>query len=105
MTTVFDRELMTAAFAEAARIVKTGTAEERSGSVMPLHPVTALRQTLGLRREEFAARYRIPIDTVEAWERGTAEPDAVGRALLALIEADPEAVGRMLSETTPAAAD
>lgn len=105
MTTVFDRELMAAAFAEAARVVKSGTAEERSGSVLPLHPVTELRQSLGLRREEFAARYRIPLATLEAWERGTAEPDAVAKALLALIEADPEGAARKLAERTPAAAE
>ena len=66
MTSVIDRAEMKAAFAEAAEIVKSGTPVERSGRVLPIGPVTQLRQHLGLSRAEFAERYRIPVDTLVA---------------------------------------
>lgn len=103
--TVIDPAEMAAAFAEAAEVVRSGSPEQRSGRVRPVGPVTALRQSLGLSRKDFAGRYRIPLATLDAWERGTVEPDPVARALLHLIEADPEAVARMLNETTRLAAE
>ena len=81
---------MAAAFARAAEVVKSGVPEERSGRVLPVGSVTELRQRIELSREEFSHRYGIPLDTLQAWERGTAEPDAVAMAFLARIGTDPE---------------
>lgn len=64
-----------------------------------------LRLRLKLSRAEFARRYHIPLELLRGWERGTTEPDAVAMALLHLIEADPEAIARLLAEGTPAAAE
>ena len=88
MTRVIDRKEMTAAFAEAAELARTGTSAERAGRVQPVGTVTALRQRLGLKLHDFAERYHIPIETLRGWERGTIEPDAVATALLRLIAAD-----------------
>ncbi len=104
MTRVIDRKEMTAAFAEAAELARTGTSAERAGRVQPVGTVTALRQRLGLKLHDFAERYHIPIETLRGWERGTIEPDAVATALLRLIAADPEGAAAVLSEA-PAAAE
>lgn len=70
-----------------------------------LHGVIRLR--LGLTLEEFEVRYHIPAATRLAWERGTLEPDAPARALLALIAAAPEGVAAALARlsTLPQAAE
>ena len=34
-----------------------------------------IRRALELTREEFAARYHIPLGTLRDWEQGRAEPD------------------------------
>ena len=65
----------------------------------------SLRHKLGISRAEFAQRYRIPLEVLRGWERGTVEPDAVAKALLQLIEAEPELVAKLLAERTPAAAE
>ena len=53
---------------------------------------TTLRRALGLTREEFAARYRIPLGTLHEWEQGRSEPDQPARAYLTVIAHDPEGV-------------
>jgi putative transcriptional regulator len=58
--------------------------------------VRTLRRALGLSREEFAARYHIPIGTIQDWEQGRTEPDEPMRAYLKVIAHDPEGVFRTL---------
>jgi putative transcriptional regulator len=48
-----------------------------------------IRRALGLRQEEFAARYRIPLGTLRDWEQGRSEPDQPARAYLEVIAAEP----------------
>jgi putative transcriptional regulator len=60
--------------------------------------VRTLRRALGLSREEFAARYQIPISTLRDWEEGRAEPDPPARAYLKVIASDPEGVRKALHE-------
>src|SRR5712691_6642882 len=55
-----------------------------------------LRRALGLTREEFAARYRIPLGTLRDWEQGRSEPDQPARAHLKAIAGNPEGVSRAL---------
>src|SRR5689334_19042728 len=45
-----------------------------------------VRLKLRMDREAFAAAYRIPLETLRAWERHQAEPSAVELAYLRLIE-------------------
>jgi putative transcriptional regulator len=59
--------------------------------------VRTLRRALGLTREEFAARYRIPLGTLRDWEQGRSEPDQTARAYLTVIAHDPEGVRKALT--------
>jgi putative transcriptional regulator len=58
--------------------------------------VKALRARLGMTQEQFAGAYRLPLGTVRDWEQGRTRPDAPARALLAVIEREPEIVRRAL---------
>lgn len=54
--------------------------------------VKTLRRALQLTQEEFALRFRIPLDTLRDWEQGRSEPDQTAQAYLKVIATDPEAV-------------
>jgi putative transcriptional regulator len=69
---------------------------EQLARVRRVPRVKTLRRALGLSREEFAARYHIPIGTLDDWEQGRSEPDEPVRAYLKLIAGDPEGVWRAL---------
>jgi putative transcriptional regulator len=58
--------------------------------------VKTLRRALGLTQGEFAARYRIPLETLRDWEQGRSEPDQPARAYLTVIAHYPERVRRAL---------
>jgi len=55
-----------------------------------------IRRALGLTQEEFAARYRIPVDTLRDWEEGRTQPDKTARAYLMVIAREPEMVRKAL---------
>jgi putative transcriptional regulator len=57
-----------------------------------------IRRRLGLTREEFAARFQIPIGTVNDWEDGRSAPDPAAETFLKLIALDPDRVAQMLIE-------
>ena len=56
-----------------------------------------VRQRLKLSREEFCARYQIPLDTLVSWETRQTDPGPVVRAYMKVIMADPEGVARTIS--------
>jgi putative transcriptional regulator len=56
------------------------------------------RRRLKLTVEEFAARYRLPVETLRAWETGTAAPDAIAEAYLLAIASEPEMVAEALEK-------
>ncbi len=58
--------------------------------------VRAIRKTLGLTQVAFAARYRVPIDTLRNLELGRARPDPSMSAYLTVISREPEIVRRAL---------
>ena len=60
--------------------------------------VVAIRKRLGLSQREFAARFGFKLDAVQNWEQGRRRPDGAARALLRVIEREPEAVQRALAE-------
>ncbi len=64
-----------------------------------------IRRRLKLTVEQFAERYRIPAETVRAWEAGTASPDAVAEAYLRVIALRPAEVAAALSESVREAAE
>lgn len=68
----------------------------------PMHRIARakfIRFKLVLSQEDFASRYRIPLEALVAWERHEATPDAVALAYLDAIAGDPEGVARALAVT------
>ena len=53
-----------------------------------------MRRVLGLRLQEFAQRFHIPLDALMDWERGPSVPDTATRAYLRGIARNPEAVAK-----------
>ena len=65
--------------------------------------VKTLRRALHLTQEEFASRFRIPLETVRDWEQRRSEPDQIAETYLWVIANNPEAVQRALQpKATPA---
>ena len=69
---------------------------ERLAGMRPVPRLKIIRRALGLTREEFAARFQIPVGTLRDWEQGRAEPDQPARAYLRAIAGDAAAVERAL---------
>ncbi len=61
--------------------------------------VRALRERLGLTREQFAIRFGLEVETVRNWETGKREPDTTARSYLRVISNDPELVERAYAPT------
>jgi putative transcriptional regulator len=59
--------------------------------------VKAIRERVHKSQPAFAKAYHLPVGTVRDWEQGRRSPDAPARALLMLIEREPELVERMLA--------
>jgi putative transcriptional regulator len=60
---------------------------------VPAAPDTrAIRKSLGLSREKFAARFHLSPRTVQEWEQGRRRPDRAVAAYLTVIARDPDAV-------------
>lgn len=62
---------------------------------MTLPPLTAadlkeLRASLGLLQAEFAARFQVPLGTLQNWEQGHREIGAVPSLYLRLIQFNPD---------------
>jgi DNA-binding transcriptional regulator YiaG len=70
--------------------------------VVPQTDVRALREYLGLTREEFSLRYHLSPRTVQQWEQHAREPDGPAKVLLWLITKDPSTVAQQLASLTPA---
>jgi putative transcriptional regulator len=60
------------------------------------HPDGTSASAFALTREEFAARFRIPLGTLRDWEQGRSEPDQPAKAYLTVIARDPRGVERAL---------
>jgi putative transcriptional regulator len=56
-----------------------------------------IRRRLGMTQEQFAATIRVPLATLRNWEQGRVQPDPAARALLTVIEREPEAALRALT--------
>lgn len=59
--------------------------------------VKAVRTRLGLSQAAFALKFGFKLDTVRNWEQEKRVPNAQARALLKIIESEPEAVKRALA--------
>lgn len=73
---------------------------KRSGARVVAGPdIKALRKRIKMTQAMFAKTYCLPLGTVKDWEQGRRQPDAPARALLAVIEKNPEIVQRALAES------
>lgn len=64
----------------------------------PVPRVRVVRRRLGLTQAGFAAAFGLPLGTLRDWEQGRKQPDAPARALLQIIEREPEAARRALAD-------
>lgn len=71
------------------------TAEELS-RMRPVPNPREIRHRLHMTQEQFAVRFQLRLGTVRDWEQGKKEPDSAARALLRVIEHNPDAVLRAL---------
>ena len=60
--------------------------------------ILALRKRMKLSRRKFADRFGLDARAVQDWEQGRRLPDRAARVLLTVIERDPKAVERALTE-------
>ncbi|HEX9836922.1 MAG TPA: helix-turn-helix domain-containing protein [Alphaproteobacteria bacterium] len=65
-------------------------------TLLPEVDVKLLRAQVGLTQREFAARFRIPLRTLQDWEQRRYAPDQTAATYLYVIARDPEAVRRAL---------
>ena len=61
--------------------------------------VRALRQRLGLSREQFAMRYGLEVQTLRNWETGRRDLDAAARSYLRAISNDPRRIEEAYAPT------
>jgi putative transcriptional regulator len=59
--------------------------------------VRAIRRKLGMSQAQFAASFGFGLDAVQNWEQGRRRPEGAARALLKVIEHEPDAVRRALA--------
>lgn len=71
----------------------------RAGLIRRVPSIDAaqVRRKLGLSQSKFAATFGISLRTVQEWEQGRAEPKGPARALLTLIDREPDAARRALT--------
>lgn len=72
-------------------------AKQHSINIPDAIDVRAVRSALGLSQAEFAMMFGFKLDTVRNWEQAKRVPNAQARALLKIIEIEPEAVRRALA--------
>jgi putative transcriptional regulator len=58
----------------------------------------AIRERLGLSQSRFAAIIGVSVRTLQNWEQGRREPEGPAKALLRVVEREPEAVLQALHE-------
>jgi putative transcriptional regulator len=76
--------------------------KEQLAKLRRVSRVKVLRQRLDMTQEQFAAAFRIPVNTLRDWEQRRSVPDAPARALLVAIEKDPKTMQRLLKEEAAA---
>lgn len=74
-----------------------GDAKEYQVRIPDMIDVKAVRSRLGLTQAEFAMQFGFKLETVRNWEQAKRIPEASARALLKIIESEPEAVQRALA--------
>lgn len=62
--------------------------------------VATIRKNLGLSQDKFARAFGVSAATVRGWEQGRRHPTGPARALLKVIDKEPEAVLRSLASNS-----
>jgi putative transcriptional regulator len=66
--------------------------EEELAHIRRVGELRRIRRRLNLTQEQFAEQFQIPLGTLRDWEQGLKHPDSAARALLRVIEHNPQAV-------------
>lgn len=74
-----------------------GEATLRSARAPERVDVKAIRAKLGVSQDQFARMFGVSKDTVQGWEQLRRRPEGPSRALLKVIDKEPEAVQRALA--------
>ncbi|WP_374654175.1 helix-turn-helix domain-containing protein [Dongia sp.] len=82
---------------EAAAFVK-GVRKGFRVHVLSPDDVRLIRATTKKSQAEFSASYRIPLRTLQKWERGETKPAGTAAALLQVIRSNPRVVEKALEE-------
>lgn len=88
--------------AKTARTIARGEADPATYRVhVPIDiDVKAVRKRSGLSQGAFAARFGIPAATLRDWEQNRRRPEGPARALLMIIDQEPEAAARALEKAS-----
>jgi putative transcriptional regulator len=65
-------------------------------TVLSTIDVKALRERIGLTQAEFSRMIGVSIKTLQNWEQGRREPEGPAKALLRVVEREPQAVMKAL---------
>ena len=92
---------------KAGKSILTGAREalsyargEREGFVAHVPEevnVKSIRKRIGLSQAKFANQFGFTVDAVRNWEQGRRQPEVSARALLMVIDREPDAVRRALA--------
>jgi len=83
---------------QAAEHARGGKVRGMRVSTVELPDVKAIRRSLRMSQDEFAAVYRIPLATLKNWEQGRRQPDAPAAAYLRAIQRRPKEVMEAVGE-------
>jgi putative transcriptional regulator len=75
---------------------------EDNGSVVHIPDeiyVARIRGKVNMSQRQFAAHFGVSVRTIQEWEQGRAVPSGPARALLLVIDREPEAVRRALAKS------
>ncbi len=83
---------------DALEYASTGSGGTARRVEVPMVDVRAVRERLNLSQREFAGAFGVSVATLRNWEQGRRYPRGPARVLLMIIEQEPEAVQRALSQ-------
>ncbi|MHB8268221.1 helix-turn-helix domain-containing protein [Bradyrhizobium sp.] len=89
-----------AAGAKEALEIARGNAKPSKLYIPPEVSVREIRKKLNLSQDDFAAEFGFTINQIRDWEQGRTRPLSGLRAYLMLIKSDPQAVLRLLRNST-----
>ncbi len=86
-----DFEKLVSSVKQMRAMMRGEEAPQRRNSY-PSTDVKAIRKQLELTQDEFAAMIGVSVRTIQNWEQGHREPEGPAKALLRVVEKQPQAV-------------